>query len=302
MSDARLTTVAPGVHAWIGAGGDSNAGAIDTPHGLLVIDAQQNQQLAEAFRATLSASVGRPVRAVVNTHHHIDHIAGNVTFADVPIVAHEKTLQALEQELGPLSTGGAKTADPLSKARLFFGSNFDQLVPEGERSWFFARVGGDSPLNVRPPAETFADRCSLRLQNDTLHVEYWGPAHCEGDLIIHLENARVAFLGDLLFNGRFPWFGDCDLDGWIGCLEQVLNMDLDTVVPGHGPPTTLEGVAAFRDLLAAVRNAVETAVKSGLSEDAAMREVSIPEYARMQRYKEWMPFNVRASYRYLRGR
>jgi len=302
MSDARLTTVAPGVHAWIGAGGDSNAGAVDTPHGLLVIDAQQNQDLAEAFRATLSASVGQPVRALVNTHYHIDHIAGNVAFADVPIVAHEKTLQALVHELGPLSADGATIANPLSKARMFFGSNFDQLVPEGERNWFIARVSGESPLTVRPPTETFADRVSLRLQNDTLHVEYWGPAHCDGDLIIYLENARVAFLGDLLFNGRFPWFGDCDLNGWIACLERVLKMDLDTAVPGHGPPATLREVAAFRDLLAAVRSAVEAAVKSGLSEDAAAREVAIPEYTHMQRYKEWMPFNVRSTYRYLRGR
>jgi glyoxylase-like metal-dependent hydrolase (beta-lactamase superfamily II) len=302
MSGARLATIAPGVHAWIGAGGDSNAGAVETPHGLIAIDAQQNRALAEEFRATLSASIGRPLRALVNTHFHIDHIAGNVAFTDVPILAHDRTLRALDHELGALPTDGATTADPLSKARMFFGGNFEQLVPEGERGWFIARVGGASPLEVRPPTDTFEDRFDIHLPNDTLHLEYWGPAHCDGDLVIHLEKARVAFLGDLLFNGRFPWLGDCDLDRWIGCLERILAMDLRTVVPGHGPPATLQDVASFRDLLAAVRSAVDAAIKSGLSEEAAAREVAIPAYASMQRYKEWMPFNVRAAYRYLRGR
>ena len=78
-------------------------------------------------------------------------------------------------------------------------------------------------------------------------------------------------------------------------------MDLDTVVPGHGPPATLKEAAAFRDLLTDVRRAVHDAIRAGLSEEAAVREVVIPAYAGMQRYREWMPFNVRAAYRYLRG-
>ena len=111
MSDAHLKPVGRGVHAWIGAGGDSNAGAIETPHGLIVIDAQQNRALGEKFRAALRAAFNAPVRALINTHFHLDHIAGNVAFADVPIVAHEKTLQALEPYLMQLRLGqGARHA------------------------------------------------------------------------------------------------------------------------------------------------------------------------------------------------
>ena len=78
-------------------------------------------------------------------------------------------------------------------------------------------------------------------------------------------------------------------------------MDVKTTIPGHGPPATLKEVAQFRDLLAAVRGAVDRALKDGSSEDAAVREVALPQYAAMPRYKEWMPFNVRAAYRYLCG-
>jgi len=302
MSGAQLKMVAPGVHAWIGAGGDSNAGVVETPYGVIVIDSQQSRSLGESLRGALSASIDLPVRALLNTHYHIDHVAGNVAFADVPIVAHEKTLQALESELGPLSAEGATTSDPLSKARMFFGGNFNDLVPEADRTWFIERVGGTSPLTVRPPTETFADRIAIRLPDDTMRIDYWGPAHCDGDLIVYLEKSRVAFLGDLFFNGRFPWFGDCDLDGWIGCLDRVLKMEIKTVIPGHGHPASLKEVAQFRDLLAGVRRSVGAAIDAGFSEDAAAHDVVIADYVGMQRYKEWMPFNVRAAYRYLRER
>ena len=301
MSEVQLKQVGAGVHAWIGQGGDSNAGAVETPHGLIVIDAQQNRVLGEKLRSALKASFSAPIRAVVNTHYHLDHVAGNVAFADVPIIAHEKTLQALERELGPLNAEGATMTDTMAKVRMFFGGNFGELVPEADRSWFFERVRGATPMVIMPPSETFADRMEFRLPADMLGMDYWGPAHCDGDIVIHLEKSGVIFLGDLFFNGRFPWFGDCDLNGWIAALDRVLTMDAKTVVPGHGVPTSLKEVMLFRDLLGAVRAAAERAVEANWSEDAAVRDIALAEYAAMPRYKEWMPFNVRSAYRYLRG-
>jgi cyclase len=111
----------------------------------------------------------------------------------------------------------------------------------------------------------------------------------------------VVFLGDLFFHGRSPWLGDCDLDGWIRTLDGVLKRDVDIVVPGHGVPTTLKELAQFRDLLTALRNATAAAMKAGASEDAAARDVTLPQYATMPRYQEWMRFNVRSAYRYLDG-
>jgi len=300
MSEAQLRQIGAGVHVWIGAGGDSNAGAIETPHGLIVIDAQQSRELGEKFRDALKFSFKGPFRTIVNTHYHLDHVAGNVAFAGAPIVAHEKTLRALERETGAFS-GEVTVNDAMSKVRMFFGSNFAELVPESARTWFFDRVNGAAPMIVLPPSEIFADRMEVRLPGDTLSMEYWGPAHCDGDLVICLKNAGVVFLGDLFFHGRFPWFGDCDLSGWIAALDRVLKMDVKTVVPGHGAPGSLKDVSAFRDLLAGVRTAVEHALTAGLSEDAAVNDILLADYAAMPRYKEWMPFNIRSAYRYLCG-
>lgn len=300
-----LHQVADGVHAWIGVNGDSNAGAIETPDGLVVIDAQQNQRLGRSFRGALESSLSRPVKALINTHFHLDHTAGNIAFADVPIIAQERTLAAMRGYLGPEAEGAWTVSETALKLPLFFGSNIHDLVRPGseDEAWFARRLSGPDydTIILQAPSETFADRLAFRLPDDELRAEYWGPAHCDGDLVLSLARRKVAFLGDLMFFGRFPWFGDCDLDGWIACLDRVWTLDLVAVVPGHGPVATLRDVADFRNLLASLRDAVTAAIKTGVSEEAAAREVRLPNYAAMPRYAEWMPFNVRAAYRYLKG-
>src|SRR5262249_3305259 len=101
VADAHLVTVADGVHAWIGAAGASNAGAIETSDSVVVMDTEQYPRLARQLRAAVLAKTGGPLRIVVNTHCHLDHTHGNTVFADVPILAHEKTLAAMNACLGP---------------------------------------------------------------------------------------------------------------------------------------------------------------------------------------------------------
>ena len=302
----QLVTVAPAVHAWFGASGDSNAGAIETPDGLLVIDAQQYPRLARQFRDALSAKVGKPPRMLIDTHCHLDHTHGNVMFEDLPILAHEKTLSAMHAALGPRSGDRWSIPDFPTKLRMLFGQNIMELVPDGDpaQAWFKQRIAlpDYDTVTILPPTRTFADQFTFHLPDDTVHLDYWGPAHCDGDVIVHVEKARVVFLGDLLFHGRFPWLGDCDLDGWIDRLARVLTLDVAVVVPGHGVPTDLNSVKQFSDMLIALRTAVADAIKAGWSEEAAVRGVRLPQYAHINRYDDWMPLDVKAAYRYLRSR
>jgi len=303
--DPQVLAVADGVYAWIGAGGDSNAGAIDTPHGLLAIDAQQHPRLARAFRAAIEAKTGKPMRMLIDTHCHLDHTAGNIVFADLPILAHEKTLAAMHANLGPRTGAHWTVSDYATKIKMLFGQNLFDLVPENDpaQAWFRQRVGlpDYDTMTIAPPTETFADHVTFHWPRDTMHLDYWGPAHCDGDIVVWLERAKVAFLGDLLFHGRFPWLGDCDLSGLINRLARVLTLDVAIVIPGHGMPTDLAQVSRFRDMLAALRSAVETAIKAGVTEEAAVREVKLPQYAGIARYADWLPHDVRATYRYLRA-
>jgi cyclase len=301
-----LQEIAKGVYAWIGANGDSNAGAVVTAEGVVAIDAQQTLAQARQFRAAIGASTGLPVLSLVNTHFHLDHTAGNEAFADVPILAHERTRTMMEYHLGPADAGRWAVSAIEPKLRLFFGSNIRDLVRPGSaaEAWFVKRMSGAdyNHIVLRAPTQSFADSFSFHGAGDRLRLDYWGPAHSDGDLVLRLDRAKIAFLGDLMFHGRFPWLGDCDLDGWIEQLARILSLDLDIIVPGHGSVVTLAEVADFRALLLAIRSAAAGAIKAGVSEEAAARESKLPQFQHMPRYREWMPFNMRAAYRYLRLR
>jgi glyoxylase-like metal-dependent hydrolase (beta-lactamase superfamily II) len=273
---------------------------------VIIIDTQQYPRLARALRAAVAATTGQPLRIVVNTHCHLDHTHGNTVFADVPILAHDRTLAAMNACLGPRTGHEWSVTDFSTKLRFLFGQNVLELVADDEpaRRWFAGRISlpDYDTMVIRPPSETFAGDFAFHLPDDTVRLHYFGPAHCDGDIVVHLEKRKVAFLGDLLFHGRFPWLGDCDLDGLIAALGRVLALDVGVVVPGHGPPATLADVARFRDMLVELRAAVARAIKDGASEEAAVAEVALPQYASVQRYKEWLPLDVRAAYRYLRAR
>ncbi|HSM41394.1 MAG TPA: MBL fold metallo-hydrolase [Afifellaceae bacterium] len=301
-AEPELRPLATGVHAWIGAGGDSNAGVIDTPDGLIVIDAQQHAGLARRFRDALDAAYGKPVRALINTHYHFDHVAGNSIFAaGIPIIAHEITRRRLEARLGTDGPPPWTVTDMETMAGMFYGENIGDLVPKTDPawSWFEQRFepADYDRLEIVPPTETFADRFAFHLPDGAIELDYFGPAHSDGDIVVQIPHAGVVFLSDLFFYGRFPWLGDCDLDGWIGALDIMLQRNFDVIVPGHGNVGSPADLAWFRDLLSALRRAVDNAIAGGSTEEAACAEVQLPDYAHLSRYDEWMRFNVRSAYR-----
>jgi glyoxylase-like metal-dependent hydrolase (beta-lactamase superfamily II) len=304
MPLASLVKIANGAYAWIGANGDSNAGAVETKDGLLVIDAQQTKTLGRTFRTAIEKDSGKSAVGLIDTHIHLDHTAGNVAFSDVPIFAQDATLESMIAYLGPANGNRWLVSDLAMRLKLFFGSNVQELLPAGDplESWLHARLSGPEyqAIDLVGPSETFSDQIVFECQYDTLHAEYRGPAHCDGDLILYLPRQKIAFLGDLLFVGRFPWLGDCDLTGWINRLDYILSLEIDIVVPGHGGLSTLREVAAFQELLSTLRAGAAMAISSGLSEEATVRDIKFPQYANMPRYREWLPANLRAAYRYLK--
>jgi cyclase len=128
MSTPSLQQIGNGIYAWIGANGDSNAGAVVTPSGLLAIDAQQTRALGSRFRSAVEKESGRLATQLIDTHFHLDHTAGNVVFADVPIVSHHKTRRAIEAHLGPSGDNRWLVSDPGKTLQLLFGSNVHELV------------------------------------------------------------------------------------------------------------------------------------------------------------------------------
>jgi glyoxylase-like metal-dependent hydrolase (beta-lactamase superfamily II) len=295
--------LAPGLWAVLGPGGDSNAGFVRDPRGTVVIDAMQNEPLAARLLAAVRAAVPGPIRTLVNTHVHGDHVFGNPAFpADTQILAHSRCRAAMAEALRAAGVGeGAPLPESIVMA-LTFGANLTDLVPEEDatgRAFFRWRyeAGGLAGARLRLPTVTVERECTLHLAGRRLILRHLGPGHSESDLIAWFPDDGVVFVADLVFHGRFPWLGDSDVAAWIARLEEVAGLGACVVVPGHGDPVTPAEVLAFRDLLRAVQGAAAAAAQTGLGEAEAVAAARLPAYAGLPRYREWFPIAVRKLFR-----
>lgn len=298
----RVTELARGLFAVLGPGGDSNSGFVLGPRGVLVIDAQQNEPQARALLDAVREAGGGPIRTLVNTHYHGDHVFGNPVFSpETEIVAHARCLQRLVDALRAAGVGaGARLPERLALG-LTFGMNLFDLVPEGDPGREFFRwryeVGGFAAARIRVPTLAIEGDCTFHVGDRRLVLRHLGPGHTDGDLVAWFPEDGVVFVADLIFHGRFPWLGDSDVPAWIARLEDVARLAPRTVVPGHGEPVTVAEVLAFRDLLVSVLAQAEGAVREGVEEAAAVARARLPTYEGLPRYKEWMPIAVRKLYR-----
>lgn len=292
----------PRLFAVLGHQGDSNAGFVQGPCGAVIIDTMQNEALGRGILETVRDAGCGPVRTLVNTHHHGDHVFGNPAFPrGIEVVAHARCRAAMVEVLEAAGVGPEEALPERPIMELTFGRNLYDLVPEGDPGrdffrWRYER-GGLAGARLRLPTLTIERECTFHLGGRRMILRYLGPGHSDSDLVAWFPDDGVVFVADLLFHGRFPWLGDSDVAGWIARLGDVLALEPRTVVPGHGTPVTAAEVAAFRDLLRALVAAAQIAVRDGLDEAAAIRRAHLPAQAGLPRYAEWMPIAIRKLYR-----
>lgn len=214
--------VAPGVYFVQGASAlgtpanrnfISNAGFVVTPAGVVVVDGLGSPALAEEMLRAIRAITAQPVRHVIVTHYHADHVYGLQVFeaAGAEIIAHESGREYMMSET----------------ARLRLEASRQELKP-----WI------DGATRLTPAARWLPGDVDLKLGGVEIQVRHVGSAHTAEDLVIHLPAQRVLFAGDLVFRGRVPFVGQADSRRWISALERLLAFDAMLVLPGHGPAST----------------------------------------------------------------
>ena len=229
--------VAEGIHMLTGRGG--NIGVVSGNGGVLLID-DQYAPLTEKIRAAVRAISPDPIRFVVNTHWHGDHTGGNENLARTgsAVVAHEnvRTRMSAEQVMS-----------------------------------FFGRTVPPAPTGALPVL-TFPETLSLHLAGMRIRVEHAPNAHTDGDSLVWFEGRDVLHMGDVYFNGRYP-FVDLDAGGSLAGIIAAADGALARlapgarVIPGHGPLSNPTELRAYRDMLDAVKTRVERAIAEGKSED-----------------------------------
>jgi glyoxylase-like metal-dependent hydrolase (beta-lactamase superfamily II) len=234
--EIRSIPVSAGVYMLMGRGG--NIGLSIGADGAFLID-DQFAPLTEKIRAAVGAVTPEPVRFVLNTHWHGDHTGGNENMgsAGALIVAHDN----VRRRMNP--------------------ADFRNLVGRSNQA---------PPRAL--PVVTFSDEINFHWNGEHLHVFHVARAHTDGDAVIVFTRANVVHMGDLFFNGRYP-FIDLEsgggVQGVIDAADAVLALARpDTkIIPGHGELASPVELRAYRDMVVSVRDRVTQLRGQGMSED-----------------------------------
>lgn len=241
FSDVEITTtkLVDGVYMLQGAGG--NIGLSTGDDGAFVID-DQFAPLSDKILAAIEGVTDDDVKFLINTHWHGDHTGGNEAFGKggAHIVAHDNVRKRLQEGL---TRSSGQTTPPAPDAAL--------------------------------PVITFSKTISFHWNGQ--HIKAWHPekAHTDGDAIIFFKDVNVVHMGDVFFNGGYPFIdleSGGDLNGYIATHEAVLKKvdDETKIIPGHGPLATKADLQRTVDMLKDVRARVQALIDDGKDADAAV--------------------------------
>lgn len=278
----RFQQVAPGIYSAIGTGAmnvGSNSAVIVNQDDVLIVDSHISPESGRAMLQELKTITDKPVRFLVNTHFHYDHVNGNQVFAPaVDIIGHEFTrrkiappildkgmfadvVRGLPKQLDDLRARAAAEQDTAAKSRLEQQLQVQTAYAESLKS-----------LKLTPPNVTVDDRMTLFRGEREIRLLYLGHGHTAGDLVVYLPKERVLCSGDLLVNGVANLI-DGFVDEWPDALEKLKALDFVDVVPGHGEPFQgKERIEWFQAFLRDLWKQASTLHDQRLSvEDAAAR-------------------------------
>ena len=267
--DTRLHELGDACFAYLqsdGSWGWSNAGLVVGDGASLLVDTLFELKLTEQMLDSMAAlTAAAPIATLLNTHANGDHCYGNQLLEAAEIVASEATAHEMTEV--PPSMLHALNSAPGEVGALF--------------RHFFGAFDFDG-IDVRMPTRTFRGRLEVEVGGRVVELIEVGPAHTRGDTIAYVPDAKTVYTGDILFIGGTPivWAGP--LSNWVAACDLMLGMDIDTVVPGHGPLTDKAGIATVRDYLAFVDEAAAQRHAAGLDAWDAARDIAREIGAREQ--------------------
>jgi cyclase len=265
-----LHEVGNGLYAYLqpdGSWGWSNAGLVVDGERTLLIDTLFDLELTEQMLRTMRDAVPAAARidTLVNTHANGDHCYGNQLLRGARIVASELTAAEMTE------------LPPAAMVALV-----EQAPNMGELGAFFLACFGAfdfTGIELVLPEQTFSGELAMEVGSRALRLIEVGPAHTRGDTLVHVPSERVLFSGDILFSEAHPiaWAGP--VSNWIAACDRILALDIDVIVPGHGPLAGLDAVRELKAYFEYLYSEARARYAEGMTALAAARSISLERWA-----------------------
>ncbi|ABI76677.1 metallo-beta-lactamase family protein [Hyphomonas neptunium ATCC 15444] len=287
-----LKDIGNGLYAWLqpdGGWGWSNAGLIRDGEASLLVDTLFDMALTREMLGAMADATGigaGKIGAIVNTHANGDHCHGNGCCPQAEIIASEASAREMAEVPPAMLAQFKKMGAQLGPAGSYFADIFAPFDFEN--------------VDERAPTQTFSGTLDLKVGDKAVRLIEVGPAHTGGDVLVHVPGDKAIFTGDILFIDGTPLMWAGPVANWIRACEQIIAMDVDVIVPGHGPVTDKAGVRRVADYLAFVDGEARKRFDAGLGVREAALDIALGDYASWGD-AERIAVNVDSLYREYRG-
>jgi len=218
-----------------------NAAIIETDRDVLVVDSHVTPGGAWALREELKAITSKPIRFVVNSHHHFDHSHGNQIYGpDVEIIGHQfardMIMAGKSVDARPYNTfigGIPNTITQLEQRLAATTDSKERDTLQGQLAIQRNHLEGTKTVKPTPPTVTLTHTMTMHRGGREIRLLHLGRGHTGGDVIVYLPKERIVATGDLLVEAT-SYLGEGYFPEWVATLDQLRALEFDTVLPGHG--------------------------------------------------------------------
>ena len=217
----------------------SNAGFIITDEGVVVFDTLGTPSLAYKLLEKIRSVTDKPIRKVIISHYHADHIYGLQVFKDL----------------------GAEIIAPKGAMDYLSSPSAEERIEERR---FSLSPWVNETTRLVSPDVIISKPLKFKLGKTNFIIDALGAAHSDGDLTLYVEEEGVLFSGDIIFEGRVPYLGDSNTKKWLETLIQMETGKIKALIPGHGPAAKdpNKAISATRHYLAKIRSVMADAVQN----------------------------------------
>ena len=277
----RRQELSRGVHVLYGGGG--NVGFLVGPDAVLVVDSQV-RPLGPGVVKQIQGVTDKPIKYLLNTHHHGDHTGGNDVFKQFAvIIAHDNVRKRMREAPQTILREWPAELEEAKKK----GDAESVAYIEDAIAW----AKKIKIEEIAAPVITFESEVRIHIGDETIAIWHTPPAHTDGDSVVYFEKANVLHMGDLFFYKVIPFIdvkAGGSARGYIDAIDKVIaRVPPDVkIIPGHGEVTDLAGLKTFRQYVADILDAARKAKVAGKSKEEFLKTVDLPAYKSWDGYGE----------------